>query len=248
LDAALHSLERGVSFGQWWSARAAAFKRLREDEFIPPELIDLVEGSRGMTPVRTHYYKGDDGGLRFSIKRCRKKTRGSVTASEALAFFLRIMLRELKHGEKQRRAPTRASKLVPRSVIGEIALDMLGDCELWNAPPGPLLIQLIRELLDLEHRRVATRRLVQEDRVAFIVAQDPSITTRELARMLKINAGTISRLRRTPEFKKKVDGTAQVIAALKADGSWAKMTSDAKKKRLKHLRRKPSSSRMHRDH
>jgi hypothetical protein len=138
-----------------------------------------------------------------------------MTASEALAFLLRIFLRELKHAEKNRKAaPVRTLNLVPRSLIAEIAMDLLGSCETWGHPPGPLLNSLIRELLNLEHDRQGMSRDVEtQERAAGIVAQAPAVRTRELARALHVNASTISRWRRSPEFKQMVERKKEALKA-----------------------------------
>jgi hypothetical protein len=138
-----------------------------------------------------------------------------MTASEALAFLLRIFLRELKHAEKNRKAaPVRTLSLVPRSLIAEIAMDLLGSCETWGHPPGPLLNSLMRELLNLEHDRQGMSRDVEtQERAAGVVAQAPAVRTRELARALHVNASTISRWRRSPEFKQMVERKREALKA-----------------------------------
>ena len=130
-----------------------------------------------------------------------------MAASEALAFLLRMFLRDLKHAEKSRNAaPVRTLNLVPRSLIAEIAMDLLGSCETWSYSPGPFLNGLIHELLNLEHdKQGMSRHAETQKRAAAVIAQAPAVRTRELARALHVNASTISRWRRDPEFKKMVD-------------------------------------------
>src|SRR6516165_9897866 len=130
-----------------------------------------------------------------------------LTASEYLAFFLRICLRDLEYAVRRgNSAPVRTEKLVPRSVIAWVATDLLGSCELWNYSPGPQLNGLIRELLNVDSNKAgATRHVEEQKQAAFIIAQDPKVHTRELAKKLDVNASTISRWRRNPEFKKEVE-------------------------------------------
>jgi hypothetical protein len=138
---------------------------------------------------------------------------GGMTASEALAFFLRIFLRELGHAEKTRKAPpVRAMNLVPRSLNAEIAMDLLNSCGTWAYPPGTLLNSLIRELLNLNHdKQGMSRKVDAQEEAADILARDPSVRTRELARALHVNASTISRWRRSPEFKQRVERKTEAL-------------------------------------
>jgi hypothetical protein len=136
-----------------------------------------------------------------------------MTASEALAYLLRILLRELRHAEKTRKAaPVRSMNLAPRSLIAEIAMDLLGSCETWAYPPGPLLNSLIRELLNLEHDKQGMSRNVDaQEGAADILARNPTVPTRELARALHVNASTISRWRGSPEFKQMVERKTEAL-------------------------------------
>ena len=154
--------ELELSPDEWYRTRKIAFAELRKDEFIPQELLDLVENFKEPTLRQNSLYKtSQNKGLRPRIKLAgkqpkrrpaeieaiRKRMQGgrdnALTASEALAFFLRILLRDLKYAEKKRKAaPVRKLKMVPRSVIAEVALHLLGSSELWNDPPGSSLIEL----------------------------------------------------------------------------------------------------------
>jgi transposase-like protein len=81
-------------------------------------------------------------------------------------------------------------------------MDLLNSCETWEYPPGPSLNSLIRELLNLEHDRQGMSREVEKrETAASIVAHYPEVGTRELAKAIKVNASTISRWRRSSEFK-----------------------------------------------
>src|SRR5262245_26941588 len=223
--------EYELSPDEWHRRRRKAFAQLRQGGFIPGELLDLVEHFKEQTRVQPFVYRPTEKvEFRFGVKvaggqekadKARRLAdimaahkrmqdddeKEGMTASEALAFLLRIFLRELKHAEKNRKAaPVRTLNLVPRSLIAEIAMDLLGSCETWGHPPGPFLNSLIRELLNLEHDKQGMSRYVEtQERAAGIVTQAPAVRTREPASMLYVNASTISRWRRSPEFKQMVE-------------------------------------------
>jgi hypothetical protein len=249
-------VEPEYSLDEWDYVRTAAFARLRKDGFIPNELLDLVEHFKERTVVQPIISKTTDGaGFRLAIKTVtekRKKTnehthwlaeflaakkrmeaeekKTVLTASEALAFLLKISLRELKHAEMMRQAPVRTQQLVPRSVIAEVAMDLLGSCELWNYSPGVHLNALVRELLNVDRdKHGATRHVDEQEQATFIIAQYPQVHTRELARRLHVNASTISRWRGNPQFKEKVERKARWIASLKSSGRWDEMIASAER-------------------
>jgi hypothetical protein len=229
--AQLSQSEYEPSPDDWNHQRREAFAQLRKVGFIPGELLDLVEHFEEQTLVQTFIYRpGEKVELRFGVKVLGSQEEGDnarrlaemiaahkrmqdddhkegMTASEALAHLLRILLRELRHAEKAHKAaPVRTMNLVPRSLIAEIAMDLLGSCETWAYPPGPLLNSLIRELLNLDRDKQGMSRNVDaQEGAADILAQDPTVTTRALARALNVNASTISRWRRSPKFKQMVE-------------------------------------------
>jgi len=221
--------EYELSADEWDSRRTEAFAQLRTFGFIPAELLDLVERFKDQSAVQVSVSKlKDELAVQFGVKvidnkHCSPASRlaeitvakkrmeeddkkEGMTASDALAFMLRIFLRELKQAAKARQAaPVRRLKLVPKSLISEIATDLLGSCATWGVPPGHFLISLIRELLDLNHDRQGMSRDIEtKARAARIVAQAPTVQTRELARALHVNASTISRWRRSSDFRQLV--------------------------------------------
>jgi hypothetical protein len=233
--------EYELSPDEWYHRRTEAFAQLRKVGFIPGQLLDLVEHFKEQTLVQPFVYKPTEKvELRVGVKVLGKQEKGrkafaemlaahkrmqdndekeGMTASETLAFLLRIFLRALKHAEKNRKAaPVRTLNLVPRSLIAEIALDLLGSCVAWGYPPGPVLNSLMRELLNLERYRQGMSRVFEtQERAAYIVAQAPKVRTRELARTLHVNASTISRWRRSPEFKQLVERKKDLLEVLKAN-------------------------------
>jgi len=221
--------EYELSPDQWLRRRTEAFARLRRVGSIPKKLLDLVENHNEQTLLELLLSIRSEGYMELEIKVCneqkedvartwaelmaaykRLQTDDEVkefTASEALAFFLRMELRDLKRAERNRKAaPVRTLNLVPRSLIAEIAMNLLETCDLWARPPGTVLNSLIRELLNLDQDRQGMPREAEaQERAARILAQDPTMRTRELARELHMNASTVSRWRRSPKFKKLVD-------------------------------------------
>jgi hypothetical protein len=229
--------EYELSADEWYDRRTDAFAQLRKFGFIPTELLDLVENFKEQTIVKPFVYRPTDKvELRFGVKvlpkqgmdgrtnrfaemreivrrmeENKKDNQDGMTSSEALAFFLRILLRELKEAERSRKAaPVRTLSLLPRSLIAEVAMDLLGSCEAWSYPPSYFLNNLIRELLNLERDRTRMSRDAEaQQRAAAILAQATTIGTRELARAVHVNASTVSRWRRSPEFKQMVQDKAK---------------------------------------
>src|SRR5262249_11392851 len=138
--------EYELSADEWYRRRTDAFAQLRKAGGIPDEILDLVEHFKEQTLVEPYVVRpGEKVELRFGVKVLGPKdgekgknleemiaigkrlhddklTEG-MTASDALAFFLRMSLRELKHAEKNRKAaPVRSLGLAPRSLIAEIAM------------------------------------------------------------------------------------------------------------------------------
>ena len=231
--AKLSQPEYELSPDEWHRRRTDAFTQLRKFGGVPEELLHLVEHFKEQTLVEPFVVRpGKEVALRFGVKvipgktdkakrlaemiaigkRISEEPNGNVmNASEALAFILRIDLRALKHEERQRRAaPVRTLNKIPRSLIAEIAMDLLASCETWEYPPGYFLTSLVRELLNLDNdRQGMTRDIERQELAASIVAQAPKVGTRKLARTLQVNASTISRWRQSPEFKKLVEQKAE---------------------------------------
>jgi hypothetical protein len=246
--------EDEVSADEWNHIRTSAFTRLRNFGSIPHELLDLVEHFKERTAVQLVGRKISDDELRLGIKVLNDKTKNKkrnlmrglaelftahnrimsedkqteMTASDALAFYLSMSLRELKHAERTRKgAPVRTLKLIPRSLIAEIATDLISSCQIWHYAPGQHLVLLLRELLNVEgDKQGLSRRFDARERTISIVAQAPEISTRELAKLVHVDASTISRWRRSEDFAKEVASwqeRCKEVQRLKVSGHLAKI-------------------------
>jgi hypothetical protein len=225
--------EYKLSAGEWQDRRRDVFAQLRKVGFIPVELLDLVEECKDQTIVKPFFYRSADkselqvrveidptlvvGGraeiYAEELRAYKKIDNKEITASEALAFLLRIILRELKEAERTRKAaPVRGLKFVPRSLIAEVAMELVEQCETWGRPPGLCLSNLLRELLNLDRdRQIMSREAQAQRRAVTLIARTPNIGTRELARTLDVYASTVSRWRRSPKFKQMVEEKAKSL-------------------------------------
>jgi hypothetical protein len=207
-----------VSIQDWTEARIAAFEKLRRANVIPDELIDAVETADPHQPVevalRSHN-RPKSGLYIFTIKRTpnqapkksgrlrsQKMPKTCISASEALSLFLREALNDLRRAEGSRKAaPVRTLKLVPRSLIANLAMFLLESCDERN-PPGPQLLQLFRDLLDVDlDRSNASEGLAKRRSAALIIAKYPNIGITQIARILSINPSTVSRWQRSADFR-----------------------------------------------
>jgi hypothetical protein len=101
--------------------------------------------------------------------------------------------------------------------VGEIALQLLESFDWTGGSPGPYLNALFRDLLDLEGQKQGlSRQMDAQQRAVSILAEQPQITTRALARMVKVNPSTVSRWRQSPQFQKKVESIKQFKARIKS--------------------------------
>jgi hypothetical protein len=220
----------------WAYRRAAALNVVRQRNQIPDVLLNLVlEELKEQTPVRLKlrkmpdsYWKVeaevveteiDPSGERASMSRelgepmparMGWELENLMPASEALAFLLRIELRYLKYAERRSSAKARSSPhLIPRSTISDIALDLLQRSQ-WNYPPGDALVDLFRELLNLENpKQQYPRRLDAQECAAKMLAQSPQIGVSELAKAVRVNKSSISRWIKRSDFQAMVKRAAK---------------------------------------
>jgi hypothetical protein len=203
----------------WTYRRTAALHVLREKKgIIPDELLKLVLLElKELTPVKLKLRKTESG-LEPVVEVVETKIdfpseMGSLAwelsdllpASEALAFFLRVELRYLKYAERRSSAKARSSPhLIPRSTIADIALDLLERGE-NKYPPGELLVDLIRELLNLENpKQRYPRQLESQEKAANILARNPQVGVAELANAVGVNKSSVSRWLKRSDFQARV--------------------------------------------
>ena len=131
-------------------------------------------------------------------------------ALEALALLLRIELRALKYAERRSSAKARSSPhLIPRSTISDVALDLLERSE-WRYPLGEQLVDLFRELLNLENpKQQYPRELEAQEKAANILAHNPQIGVAELAKAVGVNKSSVSRWMKRPDFQDRVKRAAE---------------------------------------
>jgi hypothetical protein len=202
----------------WTYRRTAALHVLREKGNIPDELLKLVLLElKELTPIKLKLRKTESG-LQPEVEVVETKINfpsemgslawelsGLLPASEALAFFLRVELRYLKYAERRSSAKARSSpNLIPRSTIADIALDLLERSE-WKYPPGELLVDLIRELLNLENpKQRYPRQLEAQEKAANILARNPQVGVAELANSVGVHKSSVSRWLKRPDFQARV--------------------------------------------
>jgi hypothetical protein len=80
---------------------------------------------------------------------------------------------------------------------------MLANYAFFGHAPGPGLVELIRELLDADKRKLKSdRQFESRSKAAWILALNPSVATRPLARLLRVEPSSVSRWRRDLPFNK----------------------------------------------
>jgi len=100
-------------------------------------------------------------------------------------------------------------------------MDILETNQLFGNVPGEELIQLLRELLDVDKNKAkADRQFAARYDASWILAQDERVSTRVLARTLGVNASSISRWRSEPAFREMIQRNQKTIADLESRGRW----------------------------
>jgi hypothetical protein len=221
---------------EWNALRVATFDELRGRQ-IPENLIEAVRAWR-LDAVVT--YMDEEGKVRQLPQDLIKTIRAwrldefmtwmdgahgksdelslpGQTASDSLARCLRRELRELRRAGG---APVRSGKMIARSTISAVAIDMLETHHLVGHTPGQL-VELIKELLEADKPKLAApRKFAARDEAAWALAQDASFSTRELARTLGVEASSVSRWQRDPRFRGAVQRRREWIEDLKRLGIW----------------------------
>lgn len=228
---------------EWKYVRDTAFDELRKHP-IPETLIQAVQDFRPDAEVAWVTEQGEPAGLNDPAqpivqpaKKESKQSREELTvddwrlksddlfnesfprtAGDALAGCLRPHLARLRHA---RISPVRLGKMLPRSTIATIAVDILATNQLFGNAPGAELIQLLRELLDVDKQKAkADRQFVARDTASWILAQRDPVPTRVLARAVGVNASSISRWRKEPTFQEMIQDRKKTIKVLESRGLW----------------------------
>jgi hypothetical protein len=248
----------GPSLEEWYDLRNAAFDELLQYP-IPKDLIDAVRGYRPHAAVTWETVQGERGAApiveppkikskaemsQFLSDASRKMTElrdWEDTAGDVLARCLRWHLDQLRTGGS---APVRLNKMLPRSTIATIALDILDTCRLLGHLPGPDLCELLRELLDADKQKLsADRQYDARHQAAWILAQDGDYPTSDLARLLGVNKSSVSRWQRDPQFQNIVQGKKELIARFKKNDVWP-LRADLTKKRDQLMKARSALTKM----
>ena len=124
--------------------------------------------------------------------------------TERAAEWLRIELKKLRDGEKvEGKAPVLTGQSLSRLLIADVAMTMVEGLE---EQPGPELIALLMELLNVDrHRRsLGAAHSEEKDRAVHLEAQVPNVGVRELAKAVGVAPSTITAWRRDPNYEKHV--------------------------------------------
>jgi hypothetical protein len=228
---------------------------------IPANVIEAVRGFIPQAAVRWTNEKGDpatpgDAGLRVSVEQPKKQTKEQfgqfladarrefrelsepalpATAGDTLAICLQTqLLRYRKAG-----SAARSKKLLPPMTIARLAIDMLETHVLFDHAPGYALVDLIRSLLDADKKKLkSSKAYPPRYQAAWILAQVPDISTRELARMLGVSPISVSRWRNREDFKRLVEEKNLSIQGLEERGLWPPKESAAEKTKLSQIGQK----------
>ena len=135
---------------------------------------------------------------------------------EALAMCLRERLRILRSAGS---APVRVGKMLSRTEIAAVAVDILKGCRVLGRPPGIHLHNLFEELLEVDRpKATAGRQFRARYEATWIMAKKPRIGTRALARLVGVNPSSVLAWRRNPEFQRKVSQIRQLLIAIPLKG------------------------------
>ncbi len=143
-----------------------------------------------------------------------------AAASEKAALWLRKELRQLLDLEKKGTAPVRRGAALSPLVIGDIAMTMI---EAAPFKPGPNLICLLKELLDVgRHRKSLAKKRTPELEKALVLEahyklEGRQIGVRELARLVGVNASTVTAWRKSNQYKALVREATSRIRLIRDD-------------------------------
>lgn len=131
---------------------------------------------------------------------------------EAVASWLRRELKVLREAEgKSGEAPVRRSAALSRTVISDVAIELL------ECIGGESLICLFQELLDIDrHRRSIAESSAQLDQAAAMQAQlelqGRNMGVREFAGHMSVAPSSVTRWRKSAAYRERLDFHKQVWA------------------------------------
>jgi hypothetical protein len=131
---------------------------------------------------------------------------GTLTVGGWLAFLLKLEVEKLERAEKDGQQPGRGGEHLPRSVISEVAVDMLEDCFARQYSPTLELLELVRVLLKVDRPKAeGPRRVAERERAIQILADDDKIPRSQLAKSIGVHRSTIYEWMSDPEFMRQVE-------------------------------------------
>ena len=105
-------------------------------------------------------------------------------------------------------------KVIPESLINELALLTLESCANNDAtPPSSLLILLRAQLNRLESPIFIPKEAKARDLATLLYASDSTLSTREVARAVGVSHTTVSRWKKEPGFQDKIDASGKISNA-----------------------------------
>jgi len=132
-------------------------------------------------------------------------------AGEALAMVLLWQFWRLRDNS---RGSAEALGLLSRSSISFVCMEIM---RLRKGPQGSHLLDLVSALLETDRPRLGSSKEFQARRdAAWLCAQDPELGPRQLARIVEVNASTVSRWLRDPSFRHEIDGARAEIRNMTA--------------------------------
>ena len=158
----------------------------------------------------------------FSTEQATKATNDpSPISKEPIASWLSAELKKLREYEKiVSKAPVLKGETLSRLVIADLAMTMVEMCALQ---PGENLICLLQELLNVDRYRASqagkpSEAFQQATHIdAQMTVQGKNIGVRQLAKVVSVDAGTISGWRNDPDYQTAVEMHKSAYSRLLAD-------------------------------
>ena len=109
---------------------------------------------------------------------------------------------------------TGRGKVIPESLINEIAMLMLECCAEESVPPPFSLCILLRVQLErIEFPIFISKETKAKDLAILLYASDSTLSTREVARSVGVSHTTVSRWKKEPRFQDKINASGKISNA-----------------------------------